>query len=134
MKNKIYSKNQIYAIIILFFLFVYTLFSFFKYENSIENGVLVEKKVICQTCRPYTKLSSGIMIKEGNKTYNIKLDYGNCIKYPVKSKIKVVYDKNRDIFIYPLKTPNYGKIYFLGILLLFSLIPWSLITNILKKV
>lgn len=64
MKNKIYSKNQIYAFVFLFFGFVYTIFSFFKYENSIENSVLVEKKVICQTCRPYTKLSSGIMIKE----------------------------------------------------------------------
>ncbi|MDX6189494.1 hypothetical protein SGQ83_09055 [Flavobacterium sp. Fl-318] len=133
MKNKFYSKYQIYAITGLFVGIMYMIFNFFQYEKSIKNGVLVEKVVISQSCRSYTKLASGISIKEGNEVYSVKLDYGTCIKYPVKSKIKVVHDKNRALFIYPVKILNYGKIYLLGILLLISLIPWLYLIKLVRN-
>ncbi|SDJ39668.1 hypothetical protein [Chryseobacterium jejuense] len=127
MGNKIYSKNQVFIIAFLLIGFLYTTFSFFGYEKTIKEGTQVETLVINQSCRTYEKLQSGVMISVGGKAYNVKLDYGNCIKYPVNSKIKVVYNKERDIFIFPVKTYNTGRIYFLGVLLLLSILPWSYI-------
>ncbi len=104
---------------------LYMIYSFLKYDRIIKNGVQVEKFVISQSCRAYTKLASGVTISDRNKKYNIKLDYGNCVRYPKNSKIKLVYDKDSDTYIYPVKTQNYGKVYFLGCILILSLLPWS---------
>lgn len=111
--------------------FLYSVYSLYEYQHSLEKGTQVEKIVISQSCRAYTKLSSGVIINEGSKKYNVKLDYGNCIKYPKNSKIKVIYDKDKDIFIYRVKVPNYGRIYFIGIILIVFLLPWSYIINML---
>lgn len=121
---KIYSKNQFFIIGFLLTGFLYSIYSFIKYKNAIEKGIQVEKLVISQSCKPCTRFASGVMISVGNKTHHVKLDYGNCIKYPVNSKIKVVYDKERDTFIFPVKVYNTGRIYLLGILLLISTLPW----------
>ncbi|WP_374172803.1 hypothetical protein [Flavobacterium tructae] len=131
-KKQVYTKNQIYIIILVLFGFIYSIFSYNRFNKSIKDGILVERVVISQSCRPFTKLASGVMIKEGNKKYSVDLDYNDCIKYSVNGKIKLKYDKKRDVFIYPVKT-NYGNIYFLGITLLLSLVPWMYFIDRLRK-
>lgn len=125
MKNKFYSKNHIYIIVFISIGFLYSIYSLLNYNNLISESNLIEKTVISQSCRAYTKLASGVTIKNGNKIYNVKLDYDNCIKYPTNSKIYIIYDKQKDAFIFPVKNYNTGRIYFLGILFLISLIPWN---------
>ena len=114
MKNKFYPKNQLYIIVFIFIGFLYSIYSFLNYKDLSAKSSLIEKYVIGQNCRAYTKLPSGVTIKDGNKIYSVKLDYGNCIKYPVNSKIYVIYDKQKDTFIFPVKRYNTGRIYLLG--------------------
>lgn len=123
--SKLYNKNHLILILFIFIGFIYSLYKYFNYQKIINEYLPIEKIVIRQSCRAYTKLASGVYIKNGNKVYNVKLDYGNCIKYPVNSKIYVIYDEQNDSFIYPVKKYNSGRIYFLGIILLISIIPWT---------
>lgn len=125
MENKFYTKNHIYIIFFIFIGFLYSIYSFIHYKDLISKSSLIEKYVISQSCRAYTKLASGVTIKDGNKIYSVKLDYENCIKYPVNSKIYVIYDKQKDVFIFPVKNYNIGRIYLLGILFIICLIPWT---------
>lgn len=124
MENKFYPKYQIYIIVFIFIGFLYSIYSLLNYRYLISKNNSIKKDVISQSCTAYTKLASGVNIKHGNKVYNVKLDYNNCIKYPVNSKIDVIYDKQKDVFIFPVKSYNAGRIYFIGILLFISLIPW----------
>ncbi len=123
--SKLYNKNHLFFILFIFIGFIYSLYNYFNYQKIINEYLPIEKVVIGQSCRAYTKLASGVYIKNGNKVYNVKLDYGNCIKYPPNSKIYVIYDKQNDSYIYPVEEYNTGRIYFLGIILLISIIPWT---------
>lgn len=112
MKDRIYTNNQKFIIILLIIGLFYVIYSFLKYDRILENGIMVERTVISQNCRAYTKLESGVIIRDENKEYNVKLDYGNCIKYPKNSKIKLIYDKDNGAYTYPVKSQNYGKYIF----------------------
>lgn len=124
--SKLYNKNHLIFILVIFIGFIYSLYKYFNYEKIINEYLPIEKIVIGQSCKPYTKLVSSIVIEENGKKYNVELYYNECIKYPKFSKIRLLYNNKKDEFLYPLKSPkNNRNVLFLGIILLISIIPWT---------
>ncbi|KMQ58497.1 hypothetical protein ACM46_22630 [Chryseobacterium angstadtii] len=123
--TNLYSKNQILIIVLIIAGLFYAFYLYFEYKETVETGVVVEKIVIRQNCHAY-KLSSSVTVKDKGKLYWIKLAHNTCTEYPEGSRIKVEYNKKRDLFLYIVKTPNHkGRIYLLMIFLLISVMPWS---------
>ena len=50
------------------------LYNYFNYQKIINEYLPIEKVVIGQSCRVYTKLASGVYIKNWNKVYIVELD------------------------------------------------------------
>ncbi|HCA07170.1 hypothetical protein [Chryseobacterium sp.] len=124
-RSCLYSKNQTVIIVLITAGLVYAFYLFFEYKETLKAGILKEKIVTGQNCHAY-KLSSSVTIKDKGKLYWIQLDRNTCIEYPEGSRITVLYNKNRDLFLYPVKVPNHKeRIYLLVILLTVSIMPWS---------
>ena len=122
--SKLYNKNHLFFILFIFIGFIYSLYNYFIIKKSLMNIFLL-KKLLLDRVAELTPNLLRVYIKNGNKVYNVELDYGNCIKYLPNSKIYVIYDKQNDSYIYPVEEYNTGRIYFLGIILLISIIPWT---------
>ena len=97
-----------------------------KMENSVARSFMVEK----QYCRA-SKGSSSINVRYKGKLYTVRMANGECLKYPVGSNIKLVYNETHDFFYKKdmLVAATFRVLFFL-FLFLISVIPWE---RFLKK-
>lgn len=130
-----YYKYQKILGLLSFLAFLYV--CFFYYQNSkLENfGKLELFEVINQGCRN-SKGTSSVHISYNRKTYFIRLANGECYKYPVGSKITLIYNDYFDYFYFPnsLSRDRYRLIFTFS-LFFFSILPWKIVLEnwIIKK-
>lgn len=129
-----YYKNQILIICIIVLGLLFTLKRFIEYTDTIkENNVLITK-IIKQNCHAAPRMRSTVCINFNKKTYSVGIPYEECVNYAIGNNIRVLYDRNNDIFIYRVENSKYLKnIVLLGIFLLISLLPWQYINDKLLK-
>lgn len=107
-------------------MFIYALYSDIKYHDTINYGIESKKTVVAQNCRYSRRAASGVTINDGKRDYFVKLSNKTCSKFPVNTIIPVFYSKEYDEYIYEIKNYQYTKTKLCLILILISLLPWTL--------
>ena len=131
--QKLYSRNHLYFIAMIFCGLLYAFYD--KYEKNLiyENGIEMQKIIINNSCRPYSKLSSSITIEHNGRTYITKIDSKKCLDYPKYSKINLLYYQKTDKFYYKYENFDGNKnIKIICFILIISLVPWSKILKNLE--
>lgn len=119
-----YYKNQIVIIIISVVVNAFALFFYFQDREMERSGTIKFYEVLLQSCRNY-KGGSSIRIGYGSQIYAIGLSNRECPKYPVGSKIALIYNARFDYFYMPdgLKRDR-NRLIFTGSIFVLSLLPW----------
>ena len=124
-----YSRNQMILILFSFLAVLYTCFFYIQDSKLEKSGRLTTLKVVNQGCRN-SKGSSSVHISYNGKIYYVRLANKECLKYPVGSKISLIYNHEFDYFYVPdgLMRDKYRLFFTLGFLFL-SVIPWKSLVN-----
>lgn len=123
-----YSKIRPFLIAILVVGVAYNLYFYMedvKMEGMVPQSFIVKE----QYCR-FSKGSSSIHIDHDGKNYIVRMANGDCLKYPIGSEIKLVYNERFDYF-YKQDGLQKGafRLLFFSFLLFLSLLPWSRFSN-----
>lgn len=120
---------RIFLVCILAIGVVYNMYHYMeavKMESSVAQSFVVEK----QYCRA-SKGSSSINVKYKGKLYSVRMANGECVKYPIGSHIKLVYNETHDFFYKKdMLASAKLRVFFFLLLFLISVIPWE---RFLKK-
>lgn len=127
-------KNQYILTIFSLIGFFYVLFFYVQDSNLERNNISKSYIIIEQKCRN-SKGGSSVHIKYNNKIYIVGLSITECLKYPVGSKIKLIYNSEFDYFYKSdgLKRDT-RRLLFVIIIFVLSIIPWKkIIDNLIYK-
>lgn len=119
-----YDKKQFIIILISIVVNAYALFFYFEDREMEKSGTLKFHEVLLQSCRNY-KGGSSLRISYGSKIYAVGLSNGECPKYPIGSKIGLIYNVRFDYFYKPdgLKRDR-NRLFFTGSIFVLSMLPW----------
>lgn len=119
-----YSKVRPFLIGFLVLGVFYNVFFYFQ-NRELEKEATVSYVVIEQYCRSY-KGGSSVHINYNRRVYYIGMANQECLKYPKRSKIYLVYNDRYDYFYQPdgLQRDSF-RLFFFPFLLLLSIIPWD---------
>jgi hypothetical protein len=127
---KYYNRNQKIVIIIAILVLIYNWFFYAQNSKLEQSSPMNTYQVIEQGCRN-SKGSSSVHISYNRKTYYIRLANGECLKYPIGSKISLVYNDDLDYFYKPDgKKRGRNRLFFSFCFLLLSVLPYN---NLYKK-
>jgi len=125
-----YYKNQILVIFIVVLGLLFTIKQFIEYNNTLNENDTFTTKIIKQNCHIAPRMKSTVWISFNKKIYSIGIPYKECADYTIGKNIKVLYNNDKDEFIYRVKNPKYlNNIVLLVVFLLISLIPWRYISK-----
>ncbi len=123
--RRYFSKYQWMMILLSLLSTLYFVYFYFQNRELERAGVASFHTITKQTCARYKGHSSLDIIVKG-KRYLIRLANQECTKYPVGSRIKLIYHAEYDYFYIPDglkrdKTRVLISVIFLG----FCLLPWG---------
>jgi len=123
-----YSKSRPFIIVFLVLGTIYNVF-FLLEDNKLEKLKSQLFTITGQYCQ--ASKNSSVSIEFKSKSYRISMSNAECPKYPIGSKISLVYNDKYDYFYQQdgLKTSTF-KLFFFSFLLFLSIIPWD---RLLKK-
>ncbi|OYX83286.1 MAG: hypothetical protein B7Y83_11915 [Flavobacteriales bacterium 32-34-25] len=131
--KKLYHKYQGFYLIIASVFFGNALFLFIQDDYTERFSIKENYLIIDKRCSAAPSITSFVEIKKGRKTYTVDLPEKECVNYSVGEKIPLYYNKRYDYFIYPDRNViNLSRLVFSGIAFFLLLLPWKLITTLLK--
>ncbi|WP_316838574.1 hypothetical protein [Pedobacter gandavensis] len=122
---KDYNGTQKVFIVLALFCIVYNLFFYFQDANLEKEGLVKLYEVNRQLYRR-SKTISSIQVYFKGKVHRIRMGSEESLKYPVGSKIRLIYNDEFDYFYRPGGlTHSLGKVFIALAFLILSALPWD---------
>ena len=126
--TKNYYNYQILLLALAIGVLAYTYFFYIQNSNLEKSGTRASFEIIEQYCR-YAREGS-VQIRYSDDLYSIVLANGECFKYPVGSKIILIYNEKFDYFFIPNGQKHMVfRLYFTVSCIILSILPWKLLTG-----
>lgn len=130
MIKKLYYKNQLYIITLIFIGVLFSSYFYFHHKKIEQNNNFITTTILDVSCGGY-KRAPYIEINVQNKEYHIKVF--DCKSKKKFDKINVLYDETYDkYFVSGRSEKNIRQIKFLSIFLIIFLFPWKKIFQNIK--
>ncbi|MBB2145492.1 hypothetical protein GM921_08360 [Pedobacter sp. LMG 31464] len=123
-----YYKTQIGIIITVTIGCLVALFLFFQNKQTDQNSPIKKHTIVSLTYR--TNRGSSVQINQNGKNYFIRISFDANKMYKVGSEIGLRYNEKFDYFYIPDgQKRDSGRLIFLGIIFILSVVPWKRITQ-----
>ncbi len=123
-----YSKNQLFFILVALPFFVYWTLLYFQNQALLKSGNKKECLITDISCHEAASMKSTLSLKHNHKIYLMDLTTNDCYKYMIGQREEFIYSAKKDFFFHPnYLVASRNKTLISGLFLLIALIPWSLL-------